>query len=129
MANTAEEGDIGGYRASAEELLDNYDSVALVAAAIKLLTKEPDTTPVKITEEAPLRIHRRRDRNSGGSRSHSDKRRGNGKKNNRFPVSKNKDGKTRNSRPNGQKRKDGPKERKEPNRSVFKSYFKSYFNS
>lgn len=125
LANTAEEGDIGGYRASAEELLDNYDSVALVAAAIKLLTKEPDTTPVKITEEAPLRIHRRRDRNSGGSRSHSDKRRGNGKKNNRFPVSKNKDGKTRNSRPNGQKRKDGPKERKEPNRSVFKPYFKS----
>lgn len=125
LANTAEEGDIGGYRASAEELLDNYDSVALVAAAIKLLTKEPDTTPVKITEEAPLRIHRRRDRNSGGSRSHSDKRRGNGKKNNRFPVSKNKDGKTRNSRPNGQKRKDGPKERKELNRSVFKPYFKS----
>ena len=41
------------YRASAEELLNDLDSVTLVAAAIKLLTKEPDTTPVNITEEAP----------------------------------------------------------------------------
>ena len=37
----------------AEELLTNIDSVALVAAAIKLLTKQPDVTPVRITEEMP----------------------------------------------------------------------------
>lgn len=74
-ANSAEAAE---YRASAEELLGNYDSVALVSAAIKLLTKEPDTTPVKITEEAPLRVRgsrrrfnrdgRRGDRRGGGRR-------------------------------------------------------------
>ena len=32
-----------------------------MAAALKLLTKEPDTTPVNITEEKPLRVRRRRE--------------------------------------------------------------------
>ncbi len=63
------------YRATAEELLSTYDSVSLLAAAIKLMTKEPDTTPVKITEEAPLRIRRKRsDRRSGGSRREGGRR-------------------------------------------------------
>lgn len=51
---TAAEGEgLEGYKERAEELLNNIDSVSLVAAAIKLLTKQPDVTPVKITEEAP----------------------------------------------------------------------------
>lgn len=58
LVSAVEEGDYGTYKANAEELLNNYDSVALLAAAIKQLTKEPDTTPVKITEEAPLRVSR-----------------------------------------------------------------------
>lgn len=67
------------YRASAEELLTDMDSVALVSAAIKLLTKEPDMTPVKITEEAPLRVRRRRSgrdsRREGGRRNYRSHRR------------------------------------------------------
>lgn len=59
--------DANKYRMSAEALLEEYDSLDLVAAAIKLLTKEPDTTPVNITEEAPLRV--RRSRKSEGGRS------------------------------------------------------------
>ncbi|HEX6923025.1 MAG TPA: helicase-related protein, partial [Bacillales bacterium] len=43
------------YRESAESLLERSDSVSLIAGALKLLTKEPDTTPVKLTAEAPLR--------------------------------------------------------------------------
>lgn len=50
-----EEGGHERYHSRAVELLDENDSVALLAAALKLLTKEPDTTPVLITEEAPLR--------------------------------------------------------------------------
>lgn len=64
---------LASYRGSAEELLDSLDSVSLVAAAIKLLTKEPDMTPVKITEEAPLRVRRSR---NGSSRSRSTSRDG-----------------------------------------------------
>ena len=44
------------FKSSAEELLNDTDSVTLLAAALKLLTKEPDTTPVNITEEKPLRV-------------------------------------------------------------------------
>lgn len=61
LAEAAEDpATLAAYRGSAEELLTNLDSVSLVSAAIKLLTKEPDTTPVKITEEAPLRVKRAR---------------------------------------------------------------------
>ena len=35
------------FKSSAEELLNDTDSVTLLAAALKLLTKEPDTTPCK----------------------------------------------------------------------------------
>ena len=71
LISATEEGNFGNYKESAEELLTNYDSTALVAAAIKLLTKEPDTTPVKITEEAPLRVRRdHRPRRFGDRRYH-----------------------------------------------------------
>lgn len=56
LLSQVEEGNYDIYVGRAEELLTETDSVTLVAAALKLLTKEPDTTPVKITEEAPLRI-------------------------------------------------------------------------
>ncbi|MPN18567.1 DEAD-box ATP-dependent RNA helicase CshA [bioreactor metagenome] len=57
-----EEGNFEEYKGRAEEMLTEIDSVALVSAALKLLTKEPDTTPVKLTEEAPLRVRRDRGR-------------------------------------------------------------------
>ncbi|WP_088006162.1 DEAD/DEAH box helicase [Indiicoccus explosivorum] len=42
------------YRAFAENLLENNDAVDLIAAALKTMTREPDDTPVSITEERPL---------------------------------------------------------------------------
>jgi ATP-dependent RNA helicase DeaD len=56
--------DLKDYRILATELLENYEAVDLVAAAIKSFTKEPDATPVKITEEAPL--PKRRERSTSG---------------------------------------------------------------
>ncbi len=55
LLQQVEEGGAEQYRGRAEELLGELDSVSLLAAALKMLTKEPVTTPVKITEEAPLR--------------------------------------------------------------------------
>lgn len=60
LLGIVEEGSYELYSRRAAELLEETDSVALVAAALKLLTKEPDTTPVRLTEEAPLR-HRSND--------------------------------------------------------------------
>lgn len=54
LLNTVEEGRINNYKGLAEGLLEETDSVTLLSAALKLLTKEPDRTPVKLTEEAPL---------------------------------------------------------------------------
>lgn len=81
----------GQYKRTAENLLEDMDSVTLLSAALKLLTKEPDATPVKLTAVEPLRSRkpkaprergrdRKRDRNrsqdwgrgkekSGGNRS------------------------------------------------------------
>lgn len=62
LLRQVEEGNFEQYKGRAEELLTEMDSVELLAAAIKLMTKEPDATPVKITEEAPLRSRFRNSR-------------------------------------------------------------------
>jgi len=46
--------DTGAYKEIAKGLLKENDSVSLLSAALKLLTKEPNTDPVRLTEEAPL---------------------------------------------------------------------------
>lgn len=51
-----EKDDISKYTGFAEELLAQNDSVTLVSAALKILTKEPDTTPLALTSEAPMRM-------------------------------------------------------------------------
>jgi ATP-dependent RNA helicase DeaD len=137
LVHAAEEANVDDYRADAEELLANFDSVVLVSAAIKLITKEPDQTPVKITEEAPLRSSKRnshrsfshgRDDNKKRNFSHGDRRRNsndsekgskrNGDKNRTYSKS------SRNSSHSAATRVH-KKEHKEPNRTAFKPYFKS----
>ncbi|NLP44258.1 MAG: DEAD/DEAH box helicase [Peptococcaceae bacterium] len=60
ILKTLEDEDIHRYKSIAEELLENNDSTTLLSAALKLLTKEPDTTPVRLTEENPLRMRQAR---------------------------------------------------------------------
>lgn len=49
------EGNLDEYKTVANELLmEHDDAVSIIAAALKVLTKEPDKTPVHITEERPL---------------------------------------------------------------------------
>ncbi|MEW5920149.1 MAG: DEAD/DEAH box helicase [Bacillota bacterium] len=55
LMRIVEEGDARKYKELAETLLEQNDSVTLLSAALKLLTKEPDITPVQLTEEAPFR--------------------------------------------------------------------------
>ncbi|MGD9678508.1 MAG: DEAD/DEAH box helicase [Vulcanibacillus sp.] len=51
-----EDGKYNKYKGMAEELLQEYDSVTLVASALKMLIKEPDFTPIQLTSESPLRV-------------------------------------------------------------------------
>jgi len=57
------------YKQIADELLEEHDSVSAVAAVIKMLTKEPDTTPVNLTSEPPV-VSKREKRNQKGSGSY-----------------------------------------------------------
>ncbi|MHC0039464.1 DEAD/DEAH box helicase [Pseudoneobacillus sp. C159] len=42
------------YKRMADQILEEHDASTVVSAVLKILTKEPDTTPVKLTEESPL---------------------------------------------------------------------------
>lgn len=57
---TIESNNLQYYKAAAKELLEENDASTVVAAVLKMLVKEPDQTPVKLTEESPL--HTKRDR-------------------------------------------------------------------
>lgn len=54
IGETIKEGNIDEYMSVAKELLAEYDPAEVTAAALKLMTKEPDKTPVHISEERPL---------------------------------------------------------------------------
>ena len=53
-----EKGDFDNYRGLAEGLLDKEDSITLISAALKILTKEPDQTPIALTEDRKF-VHKR----------------------------------------------------------------------
>jgi ATP-dependent RNA helicase DeaD len=54
LLETAGDSGVEEYKDFAENLLEKKDSVTLLSAALKMITKEPDMTPVKLTGEAPL---------------------------------------------------------------------------
>ena len=121
------------FKSSAEELLNDTDSVTLLAAALKLLTKEPDTTPVNITEEKPLRVRRRReggrsDRRRGDRRRDGDRRREGDRRRDDRPRRSRDDrrGERRDDRRRDDRRSDRPRGDKKPRHQGegFKPYFK-----
>ena len=75
LVELVQNNDLGSYREMAAQLLENNEAVDLVAAALKSMTKEPDATPVTITEERPLPMRRERSqgrgRSGGGDRGRS----------------------------------------------------------
>ncbi|GAE29743.1 cold-shock DEAD-box protein A [Halalkalibacter hemicellulosilyticusJCM 9152] len=66
--------DSDAYRAVAKGLLQETDATTALAAALKLLTKEPDVTPVHLTAESPLRVKKRRDGGGGGGKPYRSRR-------------------------------------------------------
>jgi ATP-dependent RNA helicase DeaD len=58
--------ELSDYKQFASELLEKYEATDLVAAAIRSLTREPNDTPVTITEERPLPARRSSSRSGGG---------------------------------------------------------------
>ena len=73
LVESVQANNLDEYRVLANQLLEKHDATDLLAAAIKALTKEPDDTPVTITEERPLPM---RKTSSGGGRGRSGDSRG-----------------------------------------------------
>ncbi|NMD69974.1 DEAD/DEAH box helicase [Bacillus sp. DNRA2] len=77
IISVVESGDFNEYKRAAENLLEDTDSVTLLASALKLLTKEPDATPVTLTAVEPLRSKKprfERDRNRRNDRPKANNR-------------------------------------------------------
>jgi len=56
LIEAATQDNLGGYKSLAEELLDQYDSIALVSPGLRILSKTPPEVPVNLSEEKPLRV-------------------------------------------------------------------------
>ena len=96
LRETIEENKHQEYKRLAETLLDDMDSVTLLAAALKLITKEPDATPVRLTAVEPLRSKKPQfDRKR---RSNNDRGGGGGRNNDRSRASSSRDRDRRKSR-------------------------------
>lgn len=60
LVQVAESPAIEQYRGFARELLEETDSVTLLAAALKMLAREPETVPVKLTPDIPYKKKKRK---------------------------------------------------------------------
>jgi len=58
LLKVVQEENIRHYKGLAEDLLAETDSVTLLSAALKMLTRETDWTPVHLTDEEPMRAKR-----------------------------------------------------------------------
>ncbi|MBV7508581.1 DEAD/DEAH box helicase [Bacillus sp. sid0103] len=86
MIQLVEEEEYKQFKQAASELLEQYDSIALVSIALKLLSKEQRDIPVELTSEAPryankskVKVQEKQRRNYKGNREFGGKG-GNGKR-------------------------------------------------
>ena len=56
LIKTIEKEDLKSYHETANELLKDYDSISVIAAALKMLTKERRDTPVSISSAQPISV-------------------------------------------------------------------------
>ncbi|PLR77301.1 DEAD/DEAH box helicase [Bacillus sp. V3-13] len=101
ILQTIENNNLQPYKQTAEQLLEQQDAATIVAAVLKMITKEPDTTPVKLTEEAPRPP--RRDRSSNDRGRGYDNKRGYDANNRRKAPYKPRSGTKRSSQPTNSK--------------------------
>lgn len=67
LKNTIEKESLQNYNETAAELLEEYDSVSLVSAALKLLTKERKNIPVRISSVQPISVKTQSENQKGKS--------------------------------------------------------------
>jgi ATP-dependent RNA helicase DeaD len=91
LVRAIEKQGLDDYRETASELLDEYDSVTLIAAALKIMSKSRRQTPVTLSSVTPLSVKRGGGkgkgkgnyRGKGGDKGHNFNRNNKGKGRNR----------------------------------------------
>ncbi|MFA1822576.1 DEAD/DEAH box helicase [Virgibacillus oceani] len=73
ILKTIEQSDLKPYKQTANDLLEDHDSISVIAAALKLMTKERRDTPVRISSVAPISVKK-------AQRSKDNNRRSNNKR-------------------------------------------------
>ncbi|MGM8212461.1 DEAD/DEAH box helicase [Virgibacillus sp. W0430] len=73
IIQTIDKNDLKSYHETANELLENNDSITVIAAALKLLTKERKNIPVRISSIQPISV-------KNAPRGRDNKRRSDGKR-------------------------------------------------
>ncbi|GAQ17778.1 DEAD-box ATP-dependent RNA helicase CshA [Oceanobacillus picturae] len=84
ILKTIEEKDLKTYHEAANTLLQEHDSISVVAAALKLMTKERRDTPVRISSVAPISVKKAQnsnDRRSNNKRFYGKRNQGGGGRN------------------------------------------------
>ncbi|QPC48179.1 DEAD/DEAH box helicase [Mangrovibacillus cuniculi] len=114
------EGNVQDYLPFAQQLISEEDPAQVVAAVIKLMTKEPDQTPVDITPEDNLPMKRFNKGNGGGGRGGDRNRRGGDRKGSGKPYNKGGRG-GRDSRDGDRKRRQGEGGGRKPRSNSYSS--------
>lgn len=96
--------DLKSYHQTANELLQEHDSITVVAAALKMLTKERRDVPVRISSVAPVSV-KKAQRNNSKKRGPNNKRfQGKRRKGGWNPKGRNQGGRNRKGKGNFQNR-------------------------
>ncbi|MGG3891431.1 DEAD/DEAH box helicase [Metabacillus fastidiosus] len=99
LRSTIENENLEFYKRTAENLLEEFDAQTVLAAAIKLMTKEPNTANVKLTDEPPAFSKSHKNRSSNNRRrGDSQRSSGGGANKGRFYGQKSKSGGNSNSK-------------------------------
>lgn len=80
IVKAIEENELKSYNETATQLLENHDSVSVISAALKLLTKERKDVPVQISSAQPISVKNNRGGGKGRGRGDSNRRNKGGKR-------------------------------------------------
>ncbi|WP_163971722.1 DEAD/DEAH box helicase [Oceanobacillus halotolerans] len=71
IIKTIEKQNLQEYHEAANELLQDHDSITVISAALKMLTKERRDTPVQISSVAPISVKKAKRSNDNNRRSNN----------------------------------------------------------
>jgi len=93
LLGVAAKEDINSYKSLAEGLIEEHDSVTLLAAALKMLTREPEDKPLPVLSEAPpiplKNINKGKNQSAGYRRKSNPPRKSNAPRNSSAPRNSN----------------------------------------